>query len=153
MPFPEVVLKNIKEGEECPKSIGSGKVKSLKKPSQTPRGVSVSLNVRFKPVKQVFKPVSKKPIANTSGNKKKDVELNKENVETSSISTTPIVDKIRKLEKIIIDGKATLVDEEGKPLKRVDYPGDHDSEDEVESVDNDMARFQALERVGFGTNS
>ncbi|GKA84483.1 putative reverse transcriptase domain-containing protein, partial [Tanacetum coccineum] len=35
----------------------------------------------------------------------------------------------------------------------VDYPGNHDSEDEVESVDNDMARSMATERVGFGTNS
>ncbi|GKE50654.1 hypothetical protein Tco_1481912 [Tanacetum coccineum] len=30
---------------------------------------------------------------------------------------------------------------------------DHDSEDEVESVDNDMAHFLASERIGFGTNS
>ncbi|GKC29797.1 copia protein, partial [Tanacetum coccineum] len=32
-----------------------------------------------------------------------------------------------------------LVDEESKPLKKVDYPDDHDSDDEVASVDNDMA--------------
>ncbi|GKA51709.1 retrotransposon protein, putative, ty1-copia subclass [Tanacetum coccineum] len=75
------------------------------------------------------------------------------NVETSSTSTTPIVDKIWKLEKLIIDGKVTLVDDDGKPLKKVDYPGDHDSKDEVESVDNDMARSMASERVGFGTKS
>ncbi|GKB00672.1 RNA-directed DNA polymerase, eukaryota, reverse transcriptase zinc-binding domain protein [Tanacetum coccineum] len=131
---------------------------------------------------------SKKPTANTSGNKKKSVELTKEvsnlnpfdvfnsvendgdlgtnggtsylasngansngssfwNVKTSSTSTTPIVDKIGKIEKLIIDGKVTLVDDDGKPLKKIDYPGDHDSEDEVESVDNDMARSLALERV------
>ena len=40
-----------------------------------------------------------------------------------------------------------------KPLKNVDYPGDHDSEDEVESVDNDMARSMASKRVGVGTKS
>ncbi|GJR67118.1 putative reverse transcriptase domain-containing protein [Tanacetum coccineum] len=40
-----------------------------------------------------------------------------------------------------------------EPTKEVDYPGDHDSEDEVESVDNDMARSMASERVGFGTQS
>nr|GEU60381.1 hypothetical protein [Tanacetum cinerariifolium] len=34
-----------------------------------------------------------------------------------------------------------------------EYPGDHDSDDEVASVDNDMARSMALERVGFGTQS
>nr|GEY64678.1 hypothetical protein [Tanacetum cinerariifolium] len=31
--------------------------------------------------------------------------------------------------------------------------GDHDSEDEVTSVDNDMARSLASERIGFGTQS
>ncbi|GJS94078.1 zinc finger, CCHC-type containing protein, partial [Tanacetum coccineum] len=75
------------------------------------------------------------------------------NVETSSTGTTPIVDKIRKLENLIIDGKITLVDDDGKPLKKVDYPGDYDNEDEVELVDNDMARSMASERVGFGTKS
>ncbi|GJV03218.1 hypothetical protein Tco_1336787 [Tanacetum coccineum] len=34
-------------------------------------------------------------------------------------------------------------DDEGKSLKKVDYPGDHDSEDEVESTDNEMASFLA----------
>ncbi|GJY55585.1 hypothetical protein Tco_0454700 [Tanacetum coccineum] len=40
-------------------------------------------------------------------------------------------------ENLIIDGQAILVDEDGNPLKKVEYPGDHDSEDEVASVDND----------------
>ncbi|GJV68874.1 retrotransposon protein, putative, ty1-copia subclass [Tanacetum coccineum] len=75
------------------------------------------------------------------------------NVESSSTSTTPIVDKIGKFEKLIIDGKVTLVDDEGEPVKNVDYLGDHDSENEVASVDNDMARSIASEKVGFGTNS
>ncbi|GJY13442.1 hypothetical protein Tco_0382751 [Tanacetum coccineum] len=75
------------------------------------------------------------------------------NVENSSTCTTPIVDKIRKLKKLIIDGKATLVDDAGKPLKKVEYPDDHNSEDEVESVDNDIARSMVTERVGFGTKS
>nr|GEV22877.1 hypothetical protein [Tanacetum cinerariifolium] len=54
---------------------------------------------------------------------------------------------LRKLEKLIIYGKATFVDDAGKSLKKVKYPDDHDSEDEVESVDNDMARSMASERV------
>ncbi|GKB93630.1 hypothetical protein Tco_0979767 [Tanacetum coccineum] len=74
-------------------------------------------------------------------------------IETSSTSTIPIIDKIGKIDKLIIDGKVILVDDDGKPLKKIDYPGDHDSEDEVESVDNDMARSMALERVDFGTQS
>nr|GEW53772.1 hypothetical protein [Tanacetum cinerariifolium] len=70
------------------------------------------------------------------------------NVESSSTSTIPNVDKIGKLKKLIIDGKVSLVDDEGKPLKKVDYPGDRDSEDEVKTVDNDMAYFSASKRQG-----
>ncbi|GJR92752.1 RNA-directed DNA polymerase, eukaryota, reverse transcriptase zinc-binding domain protein [Tanacetum coccineum] len=159
--------------------------KNLKKPSQASKGVSVGPKVGFKPAKE-YKPVSKKPTANTSGNKKKVVEPTKEvsnsnsfdvlnlvdndeelgtnggtsnlasnmansigsfwNVKTSSIATTPIIEKIGKIEKLIIDGKVTLVDDDGNLLKKVNYPGDHDSEDDVESVDNDMARSMALEK-------
>ncbi|GJW76805.1 stigma-specific STIG1 family protein [Tanacetum coccineum] len=122
--------------DECPKNTGSDVVKNLKKPSQAPKGVSVGPKVGFKPAKQVYRQVSKKNNINTSGKKKKDVEANSSgssfwNTESSSISTTPIVEKIDKLEKLIIDGKIKLVDDEGKPLKKVDYLGDHDSEDEV----------------------
>ncbi|GJY66802.1 retrovirus-related pol polyprotein from transposon TNT 1-94 [Tanacetum coccineum] len=53
------------------------------------------------------------------------------NVEFSSTSTTPMVEKINKIERLIIEGKVTLVDDEGKPLKKVVHSGDHDSEDEV----------------------
>nr|GEW04233.1 hypothetical protein [Tanacetum cinerariifolium] len=41
----------------------------------------------------------------------------------------------------------------GVRVARLNYPDDHDSEDEVESVDNDMARSLASKRVGFGINS
>ncbi|GJX24026.1 zinc finger, CCHC-type containing protein [Tanacetum coccineum] len=75
------------------------------------------------------------------------------NVETSSTSTTHIVNKIDKFEKLVIDGKVSLVNDEGKPLKKVDYPDGHGIEDEVESVDNDMACFMDSVRVGYGTNS
>ncbi|GJS05500.1 hypothetical protein Tco_0322008 [Tanacetum coccineum] len=68
-------------------------------------------------------------------------------------STTPIVDKIGKLEKLIIDGKVTLLDYDGKPKKKVDYPGDPNSGDEVELVDNDIACSMDSERVRFGTKS
>nr|GEV17183.1 hypothetical protein [Tanacetum cinerariifolium] len=57
------------------------------------------------------------------------------------------------LEKLIIDGKVTLVDDDGKLLKKIDYPGDHDSDDKVYSVHNDMARSMATETVGFCTKS
>ncbi|GKC53584.1 putative reverse transcriptase domain-containing protein, partial [Tanacetum coccineum] len=144
--------------DECPKNTGSDVVKNLKKPSQAPKGVSVGPKVGFKPAKQVYRQVSKKNNINTSGKKKKDVEANSSgssfwNTESSSISTTPIVEKIDKLEKLIIDRKIKLVDDEGKPLKKVDYPGDHDSEDEVAPVDNEMESFLGSKRVGYGNNS
>ncbi|GKF74428.1 hypothetical protein Tco_0220760, partial [Tanacetum coccineum] len=61
------------------------------------------------------------------------------NVKNSSTSNTPIIDKIRKFQDLLFDGQAILVDEAGVPLKKVECPGDYDSEDEVASVDNDMA--------------
>ncbi|GJZ16473.1 hypothetical protein Tco_0552150, partial [Tanacetum coccineum] len=70
-----------------------------------------------------------------------------------STSTTPIVDQIEKLEKLIIEGNVTLVDDDDIPLKKVDYPGDHDTDDEVCLVDNNMARSMVTETVGFGTKS
>ncbi|GKB04206.1 ribonuclease H-like domain, reverse transcriptase, RNA-dependent DNA polymerase [Tanacetum coccineum] len=68
------------------------------------------------------------------------------NAESSSPSTiTPIIEKINKIENLIIDERAILVDNEGKPLSKVD----DDSEDEVASVDNEMAGFLAKED-GYG---
>ncbi|GJX74985.1 hypothetical protein Tco_0313580 [Tanacetum coccineum] len=179
--------------EECPKNIGLGVAKNLKKPSQTSRGVSVGPKIGFKPHKE-YRLVPKKPTTSSSGNKKKcveptndvsnsnlfevlnsvenDVELGTNggttnlinnganssgssfmNVKNSSTSTTPVIDKIGKFEDFLISGQAILVDEAGNPLKKVECPGDYDSEDEVASVDNDMTRSMASERVGFGTQS
>ncbi|GKC37701.1 putative reverse transcriptase domain-containing protein [Tanacetum coccineum] len=121
--------------KECPKNIGSGEAKNLKKPSQTPRGVLVGPKVGFQPAKQVYKPVSKKPTTNTSGNKKKNMDSTKE------------------IERLIINGKVTFMDDEGKPLENVDSSGDYDNEDEVASVDNEMASFLASKKDGYGTNS
>ncbi|GJR60071.1 RNA-directed DNA polymerase, eukaryota, reverse transcriptase zinc-binding domain protein [Tanacetum coccineum] len=75
------------------------------------------------------------------------------NVDNSSTRTTPIIDKIGKFEELLTSGKATLVDEAGNPLKNVEFPDNYDSEDEVASVDNDMACSMASKRVGFGTQS
>ncbi|GJT92825.1 putative reverse transcriptase domain-containing protein [Tanacetum coccineum] len=75
------------------------------------------------------------------------------NAESNSTSTTLIIGKIDKMEKLIIDGTATLVDDDGIPLTTVDSSGDHDSDDEVASVDNDMTNFLASNDVGYGTIS
>ncbi|GJW34268.1 reverse transcriptase domain-containing protein [Tanacetum coccineum] len=94
--------------------------------------------------------VSKKKNVSTSGNKKKDVVPIEENAKSSSTSTTPIVEKIDKIKRLIIDGTATLVDDDGILLKNVDSSGDHDSDDEVASIDKDMANCLASKDVSYG---
>ncbi|GJW77233.1 RNA-directed DNA polymerase, eukaryota, reverse transcriptase zinc-binding domain protein [Tanacetum coccineum] len=179
--------------EECPKNTGAGEKKTVKKPSQTSRGVPVGPKIGFKPQKE-YRPVPKKSTTSSSGNKKKGVEPTIEvsnsntfdvlnsfnndmefgtnrgttnlvnngatlsgssfmNVDNSSSGTTLIIDKIGKFKDLLTSGQAILVDKAGNPLKKVEFPGEYDSEDEVASVDNDMARSMASERVGFGTQS
>ncbi|GJS56614.1 hypothetical protein Tco_0629976 [Tanacetum coccineum] len=119
--------------EECPNNIGSGETQNLKKTSQTPKGTNgETLNLASQE-------------ANSSGS-------SFWNVDPSSPSTTPIIDKIDNIENLIIDGKVTLVDDKRKHLEKVDYSGDFDSEDEVASVDNEMASFLA-KKDGYGTQS
>ncbi|GJR58084.1 hypothetical protein Tco_1500246 [Tanacetum coccineum] len=64
-----------------------------------------------------------------------------------------LVKLLEKFEELLTSGQDILVDEAGNPLKKVEFLGDYDSKDEVASVDNDMARSMASERVGFGTQS
>ncbi|GKC75795.1 hypothetical protein Tco_1126569 [Tanacetum coccineum] len=147
--------------EECPKNIGSGEAKNLKKPSQTLRGVLVGPKVRFQLAKQVYKPVSKMPTANTSRNKKKNMESTKEVSKSNPFDVLNSVENdvdlvvlvllllLRKLIRLIIDGKVTFVDDEGKPLEKVNSSGDYDSEDEVALVDNEMASFWLLRRMAM----
>ncbi|GJZ77594.1 hypothetical protein Tco_0642266, partial [Tanacetum coccineum] len=59
--------------EECTKNTGAGEKKTLKKPSQTSRGVSVGPKIGFKPQKE-YRHVLKKPNVSSSGNKEKGVE-------------------------------------------------------------------------------
>ncbi|GJT88102.1 retrotransposon protein, putative, ty1-copia subclass [Tanacetum coccineum] len=113
--------------EECPMNLGLGMAKNLKKPSQTPRGVLVGPKVGFKLAKE-YRPVAKKPTANTSGIKKKGVEPTKE---VSNSNPFDVLNSVVNDEEL-----GTLVDDDGKPLKRVDYPGDHDSDDERDSFGN-----------------
>ncbi|GJZ89023.1 high affinity nitrate transporter 2.6-like protein [Tanacetum coccineum] len=145
--------------EECPKNIGLSMAKNLKKPSQAPRGVLVGPKMGFKPTKQVYRPVSKNSTANTNGNKKKDLEPKKEvsnsnpfyvlnSVENdvdfgTNRGTSNLASKEANPSRSSFWNVKTSKDE-GKPLKKFDYPGDHDSEDEDELVDNYMARILAL---------
>nr|GEZ84942.1 hypothetical protein [Tanacetum cinerariifolium] len=69
---------------------------------------------------------------------------------TSKTNVSTSVDKINLIEKHLMEGKCVLVDVDGKPLEKVDALGDHDNDDEVEYVDNDMARFLASNPTGVG---
>ncbi|GJW84277.1 putative reverse transcriptase domain-containing protein [Tanacetum coccineum] len=59
--------------EECPKNTSAGEKKTVKKPSQTSRGVLVGPKMGFKPHKE-YRPVLKNSNASSSGNKKKGAE-------------------------------------------------------------------------------
>ncbi|GKB18471.1 hypothetical protein Tco_0852394 [Tanacetum coccineum] len=69
--------KNLSSQHLLVKAELNSVAKNLKKSSQAPKGVLVGLKVGFKRVKQAYRPVSSKPTANTSGNKKNDVEPTK----------------------------------------------------------------------------
>ncbi|GJX26085.1 hypothetical protein Tco_0232381 [Tanacetum coccineum] len=43
--------------------------------------------------------------------------------------------------------------DKGKPLTKIDSLGDHDSDDQIASVDNDMTNFLVSKMVVYGTNS
>nr|GEU58455.1 hypothetical protein [Tanacetum cinerariifolium] len=59
--------------KDCPKNTSAGEKKTVKKPSQTSRGVSVGPKIGFKPQKE-YRPIPKKSDASSSSNKKKCVE-------------------------------------------------------------------------------
>ncbi|GJU94102.1 hypothetical protein Tco_1318858 [Tanacetum coccineum] len=69
-----------------------------------------------------------------SGNKKKDAESTKE------VSNPNPFDKLNSVKNDV------ELDDECKPLEKLDYSGDHDGEDEVEPIDNEMASFMASKR-------
>nr|GEZ46448.1 hypothetical protein [Tanacetum cinerariifolium] len=71
------IPKLVGEGMSVP-SIKFRCGEELEESFQTLRGVPVGPKVGFKPVKQVYRPLFKKNIVNTSGNKKNDVESRKE---------------------------------------------------------------------------
>ncbi|GJT82157.1 hypothetical protein Tco_1056499 [Tanacetum coccineum] len=71
-------------------------------------------------------------------------------VQEEGISSTPLVEKIHRFEQQLLDGECVLVDEDGKPVKKVDYSGDQNNENEVEPDDNEMARFLASKSLGGG---
>nr|GEZ60210.1 hypothetical protein [Tanacetum cinerariifolium] len=148
--------------EECPKNIGVGVTKNLKNTSQTPKGISVGQKLAFKPAKQVYQPVSKKSIAYNGGNKKTSVEPTNEVNKSNSFDVLNLVDKDVKMStnggsthlasqeanssgSLFWNAESSSPNNKGNPLSKVD----EDCEDEVASVDNDMANSLA-KKDGYG---
>ncbi|GJZ47795.1 zinc finger, CCHC-type containing protein [Tanacetum coccineum] len=118
-----------------------------------------------------FKSVSVKPKLqyhpkakqSTEGaNQKTTPSVGKKNVSTSGNSTFSLSNSFEALTvensvsgEVKTGKKASTSDNDGKPLKKVDYSGDQDSEDEIKSVDNEMASYLASKSlgVGYGTKS
>nr|GEX80277.1 hypothetical protein [Tanacetum cinerariifolium] len=143
--------------EECPKNMGVGVTKNVKKTSQTPKGIPVGQKMVFKPKK--FINLSLKSLLPTMEGTRRQVW----NLRMRLVSQTLLMRLIRLImmwnwvptgdlhdwiENLIIDGKSILVDNDVKPLRKAD----EDSEDEVALVDNDMAKFLA-KNDGYGTQS
>ncbi|GJS66067.1 hypothetical protein Tco_0680631 [Tanacetum coccineum] len=122
----------------CPKNPGLGAgagEKKKKKSSQAPKGILVGPKMAFKP-NQEYRPVPKKNTTNSSGNKKKAVDSTNKVSDSNPFEVLNSVDN----DVEMVMGNAILVDEASNPIKKIEYSSDHDSKDEVASVDNDMAR-------------
>ncbi|GJW29872.1 putative ribonuclease H-like domain-containing protein [Tanacetum coccineum] len=155
----------VLQQDECPKNKVSDVVKNMKKPRQIHRGVLVSHKVGFQPTKQVYRQVSKKNNVSTSGNKKKDAEPTKEVSKSNTFDVLNSVENDDDLgtngrdfkhypkRSIQVDSRSGMRSLVGIPLKRVVDSGDHDSDNEVASVDQDMANCLASNDVEYGTNS
>ncbi|GJU76701.1 putative reverse transcriptase domain-containing protein [Tanacetum coccineum] len=129
--------------------------------------ISVGQKMGFKPIKQVYQHVSQKPTANTSVIKKKNMEPTKEVSKSNPFEVLTSIEN--DVEFGTNGGTSNLanqatnssgsslwnvdaMDDEGKPLENVASSCDYDSEDEVASVDNEMANFLA-KKDGYGTQS
>ncbi|GJS51186.1 stigma-specific STIG1 family protein [Tanacetum coccineum] len=170
------VAKNLKKPSQAPIGVSVGPKVGFKPAKQVYRSVfkKTKTNTSGNKKKEVepTKEVSNSNPFNVLNSIKNDVDLGTNgrtsnlaskkanssgssfwNVESSSTSTTPIVEKIDKIERLIINGKVTLVDDEDKRLENVDLLGNHDSEDEVDQLITKWQVFLALRKVGYGTNS
>ncbi|GJW71696.1 hypothetical protein Tco_0128613 [Tanacetum coccineum] len=116
-------------------------ISGYNKESPSNKGNMFSLSNSFEALNDenlIIKEVASGSMATTSG------------TQEEGQSATRIADKINVLKKQILEGKLVLVDDDGKPLEKVDYPGDLGSDDEVELVDNEMTNFLASNSIGVG---
>ncbi|GKC89812.1 ATPase, F1/V1/A1 complex, alpha/beta subunit [Tanacetum coccineum] len=148
--------------EECPKNIGVGEKKTVKKPSQTYREkYEPTIEVGYSNPFDVLNSVDNDVIFSTNVATTKLVN----NGATSSgssfmnidndgqfASNTPIGKKIDKIEQQICEAKLRLLDNDGNPLVHM---GIVESESEVEVVFDETANLRSKDRSEkcYGTNS
>ncbi|GJW40842.1 nucleotide-diphospho-sugar transferase [Tanacetum coccineum] len=152
--------------KECLKNTGAGEKKTVKKHSQTSRGVSVGPRIGFKPQKE-YRPITKKNNVSSSGNKKKGVEP------TTKVSNSNPFDVINSVDNDVefgTNGETTnLVNIEatssGSSFMHIDNDGEFasntpiESDSEVEVVFDETANLRIptsgndRSDKGYGTNS
>ncbi|GJY22361.1 hypothetical protein Tco_0394927 [Tanacetum coccineum] len=120
----------VSEGA-CPKKIVSDVVKNLNNPRQATRGVPIGPNVSFKSTKQIYRPISNKNGASSSGTKKQ-VEVSRQ--EVSNLNLSRKLNSIENNDDLLIEGKLLLVNDDGKPLPKVVSTVNVDSDSEVEEA-------------------
>ncbi|GJZ25194.1 hypothetical protein Tco_0562653 [Tanacetum coccineum] len=154
--------------DECPNKIVSDVGKNLKTLRQAARGVKVgpkkqaelsSQNVSNSNPFDALNSVEDDDDLGTNVRNLKSAGNGSLKVARGSSSNTPIIEKIDKLERQILDGKLMLVDDDGKPLYKVVSKGNVDSDSEVEVVFDKTANLMASTSLkggsenGYGTNS
>ncbi|GJR07299.1 hypothetical protein Tco_0530283 [Tanacetum coccineum] len=127
--------------EECLKNIVSNVVKNLKNHRQAARGVKVQNG-------GISKSAGKGANFGVSPS-----DHGFFHVSSSITSTTPIIERIDKLERQIIDRKLTLVDDDGNPLPKVVSTVNKDSDSEVEDVVDEHVVFMASTSLKIGNDS
>ncbi|GJZ58021.1 nucleotide-diphospho-sugar transferase [Tanacetum coccineum] len=158
--------------KECSKNTSDGEKKTVKKPSQTSRGVPVGPKMVFKPQYE-YRPVTKKPNASSSSNKKKGVEPT---IEVSNSNPFDVLNSINNdVEFGTNDGTTNLVNNEatssGSSSINIDNneefasntpivpKGIVESDSEVEVVYDETANLRISTSgkdgsdKGYGTNS
>ncbi|GJY28654.1 hypothetical protein Tco_0404421 [Tanacetum coccineum] len=117
---------------------------NTKNPRQAVKGVQVGMNMGLKLTKQVYQPVSKKNGASGSGIQKLPEKGANSNVGYStqgtpseafgSPNTTPLAEKIYNLERQMWYRKLVVVDDDGKPINKVDSLVNANSDSKVDEI-------------------
>ncbi|GJX47709.1 hypothetical protein Tco_0272899 [Tanacetum coccineum] len=130
---------------ECPKKIASDAVKNLNNTRQDTRGVPKQGDLARQVVSNsnpfdALNSIKYDDYLGTNGGIYKSAEMGSLNVVHGSSSNNPIIDKIDKLERQIIDGKLMFVDDDENPLV---HTSNVDNESEVEVVFDETTNLLA----------